>query len=62
MKNITKNLMLLALVAVMAVGCSKKEENKAEATQKEQQVTLAQVTTEDVDQLYEYTAVVQRLW
>ena len=59
MKNITKNLMLLALVAVMAVGCSKKEENKAEATQKEQQVTLAQVTTEDVDQLYEYTAVVQ---
>lgn len=59
MKNITKNLMLLALVSVMAVGCSKKEENKAEATQKEQQVTLAQVTTEDVDQLYEYTAVVQ---
>ena len=59
MKNIAKNLMLLALVAVMAVGCNKKDENQTETTKKVQQVTLAQVTTEDVDQLYEYTAVVQ---
>ena len=59
MKNIAKNLMLLALVAVMAVGCNKKDETKTDNTSKEQPVTLAQVTTEDVDQLYEYTAVVQ---
>lgn len=59
MKNIARNLMLLALVAVMAVGCNKKDETKTDNTPKVQQVTLAQVTTQDVDQLYEYTAVVQ---
>ncbi len=52
--------MLLATVAVGATGCNKKDENTTQnAEKKVQQVTLAQVTTEDVDQLYEYTAVVQ---
>lgn len=60
MKNIAKILMLLATVAVVATGCNKKDENTTQnAEKKVQQVTLAQVTTEDVDQLYEYTAVVQ---
>lgn len=61
MKNIAKNLMLLAIVAVIAAGCNKKDENTTQNTEKRkiQTVTLAQVTTEDVDQLYEYTAVVQ---
>lgn len=60
MKNITKFLMLLATVAVIAAGCNKKDETTTQKTEKKvQPVTLAQVTTEDVDQLYEYTAVVQ---
>ena len=60
MKNITKFLMLLATVAVIAAGCNKKDETTTQKTEKKvQSVTLAQVTTEDVDQLYEYTAVVQ---
>ena len=60
MKNITKFLMLLATVAVIAAGCNKKDETTTQKTEKKvQAVTLAQVTTEDVDQLYEYTAVVQ---
>ena len=60
MKNIAKNLMLLAIVAVIAAGCNKKDENTTQNTERKiQTVTLAQVTTEDVAQLYEYTAVVQ---
>lgn len=52
--------MLLATVAVIAAGCNKKDETTTQKTEKKvQPVTLAQVTTEDVDQLYEYTAVVQ---
>ncbi len=60
MKKITTKIMLLALVAITAVGCNKKEETKTEVKQEKiQKVTLAQVVTEDVEQLYEYTAVVE---
>ncbi len=51
---------LLALVVATVAGCQKKTEDAtAPVQEKIQKVTLAQVVAEDVEQLYEYTAVVQ---
>lgn len=59
MKKIASKIMMLSLIAIVAVSCNKKEETTTVKEEKIQKVTLAQVVTEDVDQLYEYTAVVQ---
>lgn len=51
--------MLAAMSVVVLASCNKKNEEVAQEVKKDAVVTIEQVTAEDVDQLYEYTAVIQ---
>ncbi|MBO4646028.1 MAG: efflux RND transporter periplasmic adaptor subunit [Bacteroidales bacterium] len=49
---------LLILALIMMAGCKKKSESVEKKEEKKQQVGVEEVSSEAVDQLYEYTAVV----
>ena len=60
MKKIAKYILTFAVATAMLVSCNKKSDDGA-TTQvtKKQQVRVENVYAEDVEQLYEYTAIVQ---
>ena len=61
MNKITKYVLMFAVGATVLCSCNKKSDTAATGTEvaKKQQVRVESVYAEDVEQLYEYTAIVQ---
>lgn len=58
MKKIFSSMMLVATL-LLAVSCSQKKSEVDPLTTQKMQIKVAQITKQDVEQLYEYTAIVE---
>ena len=58
MKKILSSMMLVATL-ILAVSCTQKKDETGAQTAQKMKIKVAQVTKQDVEQLYEYTAIVE---
>ena len=58
MKKILSSMMLVATL-ILAVSCTQKNNDTGAQTAQKMKIKVAQVTKQDVEQLYEYTAIVE---
>ena len=59
MKRITYLIALLSVLLILLYACSSKGKTASETTNKKLQIKVEQVYKKSIEQLYEYTAVVQ---